>query len=185
MRKFSAYILLVAMLVCMFSCKRGPRVIPRGDMTKIYAEMFLLDETISDSRELRRMADTSRVYEAVLEKYGYTVEDYLASQEKYILDAGRYVKMLKKAVRSLEAENKVLEKEKERIDAIAQAQENIRRFAPEKVYYMTGLHNPNRFGNDTLKFCVDTSGGEWTFEPAFGLDTLQVVDTLACLDSLK
>ena len=74
-------------------------------MARIYAEIFLLDERIDNQRQWRRMADTSKVYEAVFEKYGYTAEDYRRSQEKYILDADRYTRILKKSVKILEKEN--------------------------------------------------------------------------------
>lgn len=111
-------------------------VIPKSDMTRIYADMFLADKQIRKDRQLRRVADTSRVYEAIFAKYGYTVEDYNASQEKYIMDARRYVKMVKKAVEILEKENRVLKDEKSRLDALLQARKGVMRYAPYRIYLL-------------------------------------------------
>lgn len=105
-------------------------------MAHIYADMFLADKQLRKDGQLRRIADTSRVYEAIFEKYGYTLEDYNASQEKYILDARRYVKILKKSVTILEKENRILKEEKARLDAILMAKEGVLRFAPYRIYLL-------------------------------------------------
>lgn len=156
MKRLLSYSLLAALLVTALSCHRNGTPIPRGDMSRIYAEMFLLDQRIGSDWNKRRMADTTLVYEAVFAKYGYTADDFRASQEKYIKDARRYAKMLKKSVSILESENKVLKKEKARLDAILEARRGTDRYSPNRILLL-----------DTLTFLDSIS----SFDFQEGLDT--------------
>lgn len=92
-RRFPAYLLLVLCLIS--SCKRGNRVIPKDKFAEIYAEMFVLDQWLDDNREVRRRADTTLVYAPVLDKYGYSYNDYLLSVEEYMRDPMRYSRILR------------------------------------------------------------------------------------------
>lgn len=92
-RRLPAYLLLVLCLIS--SCKRGNRVIPKDKFAEIYAEMFVLDQWLDDNREVRRRADTTLVYAPVLDKYGYTYNDYLLSVEEYMRDPMRYSRILR------------------------------------------------------------------------------------------
>ena len=130
-------------------------MIPRKDMTKIYADMFLLDEQISRCN-LGRIADTTFVYGAVLEKYGYDEGDYKASQEKYLKDPGRYARMLKKSVEILKEQKKEFLKQKEKLDAIRDAERYRLRFAPHRIFLL-----------DTLDY-----GVLFNFDFQKGMDTL-------------
>ena len=144
------------MYVLAVSCHRGGTPIPRSDMSRIYAEMFLLDQRMGTNWDLRRQADTMLVYEAVLARYGYTVDDYRASQEEYIKDPRRYTKMLKKSVGILTNEKKALTKEKDRMDAILEARRGTSRFSPNRILLL-----------DTLFFLDSIS----SFDFQKGLDT--------------
>lgn len=89
-------LLLVALLVLAPSCRRDrARVIPRGKMAKIYAEMFMTDQWIQATPRLRTIADTSLVYEPILEQYGYTSEDYQRSVDYYMDDPERFSRILR------------------------------------------------------------------------------------------
>lgn len=136
MRKVFA-ILFACVLLC--SCSHSARVIPRGKMVKIYAEMALTDEYLSNRRELRRIADTSRVYASIFEKYGYTEEDFLASQEKYINDASRYSKMIKKAALLLEDRRSVLKDRRKALDDLELKAMGVMRYAPHFIYLLDSL----------------------------------------------
>lgn len=118
---------VVLTMPCLVSCKRD-KVIPRKEMAEIYAEMFKLDATIVKQRNLQRAADTSRVYAAILEKYGYTEADFLKSQEKYLLDANRYARILKRSQRQLEAELKDLKKERDNRNLKLKLESNRKEF---------------------------------------------------------
>jgi len=113
-------------------------LIPRGTMAKIYAECFMLDQQI-ERQGLKRMADTCFVYGAVLDKYGFTVEDLWFSQEKYIKDANRYTRMLKKSVGILEKEKKELMSQKRIQEEQENAEEYRKRFMPNRVYLLDTL----------------------------------------------
>ena len=86
-----------AMLLCM-ACGREGKVIPKGKMAEIYADMFVADQWITQNYRASRTADTTVVYEAVFRKYGYDSEDYRASVEHYIQDPDRYARILRQTV---------------------------------------------------------------------------------------
>ena len=105
-------ILLAAIMILVPSCKReGPRVIPRSKLAKIYAEMFVMDQWIQLKPGLRTIADTSLVYEPILEKYGYDSDDYQYSVDRYMDDPERFSRILRSTVEILDKEIKSLKKQ--------------------------------------------------------------------------
>lgn len=189
MKRLFSYLIVLLCLMPASSCHRKDRVIPRDKMARIYAEIFLLDEQIDNQRQWRRMADTSKVYEAVFEKYGYTAEDYRRSQEKYILDADRYTRILKKSVKILEKEKALLEEEKKKLDALAKASNNSKRFAPHRIYLMDTLGRDSLLNFDFQKG-LDTAyrGPEmivWADTLKAYTDSLMRADSLRHADSLR
>ncbi|MBR4735482.1 MAG: hypothetical protein IK052_05255, partial [Bacteroidales bacterium] len=58
-------VLAVLALLALSAC--GPRRIPKGEMEDIFYQMFLQDQKIKQDRSLKQMADTSLVYEPILE----------------------------------------------------------------------------------------------------------------------
>ncbi len=136
MKRLLLYVLaLLAVALLSFSCssKKG-RIIPRHQMTQIYAEMFVLDQwTNSSARMHARTLDTTYVYEAVFQKYGYTVDDFLASMDYYLYDPERYRWMIEDAVAIIRKEEEELraaydkaeaEKEEERLRLLDKMREN-------------------------------------------------------------
>lgn len=95
--KILKHIFPVVVAVMLFSsCSGGEgKVISRGDLAEIYAEMLMADQWIAKHPELRRTADTSLVYEPILNKYGYTTEDYVRSVDVYMDDPERYSRILR------------------------------------------------------------------------------------------
>lgn len=98
MKRFPAYLVVLALAVglSLASCGKKERVIPKEKMAEIYAEMYVLDQWLDDNRSLRREADTSLVYAPVLDKYGYTYDDYLNSVDVYMKDPTRYSRILRR-----------------------------------------------------------------------------------------
>lgn len=125
-------------------------------MAQIYAEMFLLDQRINGDSHMRRVADTTRVYEAVLAKHGYTLEDYALSQEHYIKDARRYTKMLKKSVEIIHEEGLELKKEKSIEDAVFAAKSGVKRFAPHRICLLDTLTYSDSLFNFDFQEGLDT-----------------------------
>lgn len=130
MKRFPAYLVVLALAVglSLASCGKKERVIPKEKMAEIYAEMYVLDQWLDDNRSLRREADTSLVYAPVLDKYGYTYDDYLNSVDVYMKDPTRYSRILRRTseilgsrLTELKVEKKAQEdalKESRRLDSL-------------------------------------------------------------------
>ena len=130
MKRFPAYLVVLALAVglSLASCGKKERVIPREKMAEIYAEMYVLDQWLDENRSLRREADTSLVYAPVLDKYGYTYDDYLNSVNVYMKDPTRYSRILRRTseilgsrLTELKVEKKAPEdalKESRRLDSL-------------------------------------------------------------------
>ena len=94
--------LVLFFLAITFSCSDGGKVILRKKMVSIYADMFVADQWLNQNYKAERVADTSFVYEAIFEKYGYDSEDYRASVDYYIQDPDRFARILRQTVLELE-----------------------------------------------------------------------------------
>lgn len=115
------------------SCSKGPEVIPKRQMEKIYHEMFLADQWLIDNPEKRSLADTTWFYAPIFEKYGYDIEDYRASVDFYLSDPKRYADMLGRVVKGFQDESAAIqrninqqEKIRHRADSIARAMKAYR-----------------------------------------------------------
>lgn len=123
-KPFLSVVSVVAILVCICSCSKSGKVIPRSKLAKIYAEMFVVDAWLDTAPyESRRMADTLRVYEPIFREYGYTTEDYRASVSYYLQDPDRFSRILKKTSHILSEDIEDLHREQE----IMVEQEELRR----------------------------------------------------------
>mgnify|MGYP003445798638 FL=1 len=69
MRSILRYIvILTASVLVLSSCgKDEAEVIPRAKLAKIYAEMLVTDQWVTSTPGVRMIADTSLVYEPILE----------------------------------------------------------------------------------------------------------------------
>ena len=108
----------MTVMVCvlsLLSCgKDEGKVIPRSKLADIYAEMFLTDQWIN-TLPLRKIADTSLVYEPILERYGYSTKDYQKTVEVYLDDPERFSRVLRTTVEILDGRLKELDEIKERM----------------------------------------------------------------------
>ncbi|MCR4844417.1 MAG: DUF4296 domain-containing protein [Bacteroidales bacterium] len=109
MRKWFHIVLLFLLAV---SC--GPRKISRDDMERIMTDILVQDQQIKQDRNLKKQADTSLVYEGILDSYGYDTDDFLYSLEYYLSDPSRMEKIMGDVAEKLEAETKVVAGEIER-----------------------------------------------------------------------
>lgn len=149
MKRLGSYLLLASVaMFCICCTPKG--VIPRDDLSKIYAEMFMLDQHLNAQSELRSMVDTVRVYEHIFKKYGYTTEDYIFSMDYYVKNPDRYGKVLKETQSILEKEKSALIAERDKQEsaqmeerdyqyARAQRLEGFRRFEPKRFYMLDSL----------------------------------------------
>lgn len=92
------HIMISAAMLCgaFASCSNDEAdIIPRSKLARIYAEMLVTDQWITSTPGVRMIADTSLVYEPILEKYGYDAEDYRKSVENYMNDPERFARILR------------------------------------------------------------------------------------------
>ena len=179
---------IVVFLALAVSCT-GPRTIPRDKLGDIFHDMFLQDQQIKNDVSLKRIADTSLVYQGIFEDYGYTTDDYLHTINKYIRDPEKLSKVFEKVAERLLDEAKDIKKQvdfeewqkrflaiyKHRIDTTSLPRVPLG--AVDTMYFRLHKDEVRYFPPpDTLTPVLDTM--------VFRLDTLAVCETLALCDSL-
>lgn len=185
-----AHILSVmAMLLILAGCSCSKaKVIPRGKMAEIYAEMLVMDQWILDNHRVRSQADTSLVYEPIFESYGYTTEDYRASVEHYMKDPERYSRILRRTTEILDGrilELKEIKKAEDRRKAVKPYRIN-----PFRLYYHRSVQRLWEFGDsvsvevDSLVPVLEIHFHETSDTTYDGLNMIIKIDSLAVKDSL-
>ncbi len=181
---------LIAAVALFSSCgKDEAEIIPRKKLAKIYAEMLVTDQWITATPGVRRIADTSLVYEPILEKYGYDTEDYLKSVDFYMDDPERFSRILRTSGEILEEQIAELKIEKARLDAMdllpkIEVEFNVSDFFP----YMADEPYVHYF--DSLDVVLDTISQMYQLVSIERGDTLYdglrmvFADSLALEDSL-
>ena len=117
-RHISAILALSLFLISCSKDKDEGKVISRSKLAEIYAEMLMTDQWITGTPGIRQIADTSLVYEPILEKYGYTSADYRKSVDKYMDDPERFSRILRTTGELLDKRLTSLKKRKEELDHI-------------------------------------------------------------------
>lgn len=103
-------------------------MIPRSKMADIYMEMLMTDQWINDSPGMRMIADTSLVYEPILDKYGYDKLDYIYSVDHYMHDPERFSRILRTTAEKLDKRIKHLHKLKRQQELEAAAAKEFEAF---------------------------------------------------------
>lgn len=120
--------LLVSVLVLAVSCSKDEaKVIPRSKLSEIYAEMLMTDQWILSAKGMRLIADTSLVYKPILDKYGYTTEDYMKTVDVYMDDPERFAKVLRTTSEILGEREERLRKKKAELDAKAAKEREMKK----------------------------------------------------------
>lgn len=153
MRLRPGHILAFALMaLTVLSCGRA-RVIPRGKLEDIYAEMFLTDQWLRDNQDVKKTADTLLVYEPIFNRYGYTTDDYLKTVEHYMREPDKYAKILKKTAKKLEKKESEIQKAIKAIEhaeglhlsPIHASDTLLRRFRPDSFYLGRPSVRANRY----------------------------------------
>ena len=85
---------LLAALFFFFAASCSDRMpVPRKVMQRIYFDMMLADSFVETEPHARMASDSIAVYPPLIEKYGYTVEQFLASQEILLKDPEKMSKI--------------------------------------------------------------------------------------------
>jgi hypothetical protein len=135
------------------------KIIPRGKMAEIYAEMLMTDQWISSTPGMRMIADTSLVYEPILEKYGYDNLDYVMSVDHYMNDPERFSRILRSTGEILESRLKELRKMKRQIELEEEALNNMLKFQTDYSFdeYFPYMHDePYVHYYDSVTFELDS-----------------------------
>ena len=176
--------------------EKDGKVIPRGTLAEIYAEMLVVDQWIANDMSLKRQADTSFVYAPILEKYGYTPDDYRKSVDHYMHDPERYSRILRTSAEILGERLSELKIEKARLDRIAGIKVYESDLTPEDfaLYLRDSLimyHDSLTFEADSLKMIyrlIPHETSDTVYEGVamvIKVDSLSVVaDSLAAVDSV-
>ncbi len=113
MKRCTLLMILGALLLS--SCSSAP--IPQRKLMNIYYEMFTTDQLVTETPGYRAQADSLSVYGGILERHGYTVEDYLAAVDFYLRKPEAFARMMKKVQTRINREITQMEAEEERMRA--------------------------------------------------------------------
>lgn len=191
MRSILRYIvILTASVLVLSSCgKDEAEVIPRAKLAKIYAEMLVTDQWVTSTPGVRMIADTSLVYEPILEKYGYDIEDYLLSVDNYMNDPERFSRILRTSGEIIEKRLKELRKQQHILELIANLPKIESDFKPQE-YFTYLFDEPYVHYYDSLGVEIDSLKWDYRFVPIETADTIYdrirmiIRDTLPPVDSL-
>ena len=159
--KLWKYILPLMAVVLFASCssKDEAEVIPRNTLADIYVEMFMTDQWISSMPGMRNIADTSLVYEPILQKYGYDKLDYIHSVDVYMNDPERFSRILRTTMDKLDKRIADLEKKLKEQQLAEEAARKIESFKQDysfKEYFPYLEDEPYVHYYDSLTFEVDS-----------------------------
>lgn len=194
MRLRHILIILIAVLAFFPSCRReAAKVIPRGKLAKIYAEMLVTDQWVQSTLTLRRMADTSLVYDPILEKYGYTQVDYQYTVEKYMDDPERFSRILRNTAGILDAQIKDLRKKQHQLNLQTIQQKKLESTElPELKHFLNAIDDYRpldwadtvRIELDSVYFVHKITRIPYTDTVYEGVRMIVAADTLAVRDSI-
>lgn len=198
-RHIPAFLTLVMLLFP--SClKEEDKVIPKGKLAKIYAEMLLTDQWIQDTPGIRSVADTSLIYEPILEKYGYDKMDYLHTVDRYLDDPERFSRIWRETSDILDARLKEAKKRRAALDDVEARIREREKYAVD--FDLAGIfpcmfEEPFIHYHDSLAVQIDSSIrayrlvtvvlADTTYEGVVmnvRVDSLALADSLALVDSL-
>ena len=163
--------------------------------------MLVTDQWIIPNPGNRRQADTSLVYEPILQKYGYTSADYRKSVDVYLNDPERFGRILRSAGEILDKKLAALKERKEEIiraEALKALREAMKIDVDVDIetYFPYLADEPYVHYFDSLSVEPDTLSiyrfrnidrGDTIYRDLrmIILDSLQVADTLLVKDSIE
>lgn len=89
-------------LLLLTSC--GNSLIPRGKLSRIVADIYLSDKFVNNTAEMVSKADSTMLYEPILNSYGYTSDDFIRTIEYYVERPAKLKTVYLKAQESLQLE---------------------------------------------------------------------------------
>ena len=197
------HIAAIAAILTLFLTSCGGdrvKVIPRDELAQIYAEMMMTDQWIINTPNVRLIADTSLVYEPILEKYGYDKMDYLHTVDRYLDDPERFSRIWRETSDILDARLKEAKKRRAALDDVEARIREREKYAVD--FDLAGIfpcmfEEPFIHYHDSLAVQIDSSIrayrlvtvvlADTTYEGVVmnvRVDSLALADSLALVDSL-
>jgi len=167
MRGRAVHIFLLLALWPVFTGCGRPRIIPEKKMVRIYKDMFIADTWIRDRKDVRKLADSSLVFDPIFERYGYRFEDFDESVRYYLDKPDLFLKIVNQASDEVRAVGDRLSAE---ADAEKEWQEELDGYRRSYTY--------RDFSSDSLRWAG--SGAYWSGLPE-SADSLATADC----DTLK
>ena len=150
--------------------------------------MLVLDQRIRNNPQLASTADTTLVYEPILNKYGYSGKDYAKSVARYMKDPEAFGKIFKDTREILDSHIKDLKRARQKADSLRNAIES-KTFLRAPIYMDIACDTVRI---DTVAVSIDSLGiyswrrfvPDTLYDgPVYRLrakaDTVAVADTLA------
>ena len=181
MKKCFGHIVALAAfaMILLASCKEEDKVIPRDKLARIYAEMLVTDQWILTTPNVRTIADTSLVYEPILEKYGYDSDDYRRSVDHYMDDPERFARIFRETDEILELRIKKVTQEKHELEQLEAKKKKIEKFRKD---LNLGEYFPYLHGKPYVRFYDSLSVAMDDFN-VYRLEPVETADTL--FDGIK
>ena len=184
-------VLLAVLTASLSACdKSEEKVIPRAKLSRIYAEMLMTDQWISMTPDVRMIADTSLVYEPILNQFGYTTADYMHSVNVYMNDPERFSRILRHTSEILDKRLKELRRTKGQMEEARLAAIIKTNFRAEDIFPYLG-EEPYVHYYDSITFVLDSLTSAYILKSVEKSDTVYdrlrmiiLSDTLS-VDSLK
>lgn len=187
MKRGLLHIAALVVLMCgiISSCgKDDTKVIPRKKMARIYAEMLMTDQWITSTPGIRMIADTSLVYEPILEKYGYDSDDYRRSIDAYMDDPERFARILRTTGEILQERISELRKQQILLDMKANLPDLKYDISWDEFFpYM--FDEPYVHNYDSLAFEPDSAMWIYRLKSIERADTIYDRIRMIILDSLE
>lgn len=175
MKQTLTHIILSALIaVILLACGKADEqeVIPRKQLSRIYAEMLMTDQWITTTRDMRKIADTTLVYEPILMKYGYTSEDYRHTVDVYLNDPERFSRIWRET-------SKILEKRVSELKKLqVQIEEAERRRKAITTDFDAAIHFPYMHDEPYVHYYDSVSVEMDSLTRSYRLKSIETADTV-------
>ncbi|MDR2382352.1 MAG: DUF4296 domain-containing protein [Prevotellaceae bacterium] len=112
-------VFIVFILTASVSCSKQ-KIIPENVLAEIIYEMYITDAVLlTHESSIMRYKDSLKIYEPVVEKFGYSFDDLRRTFLKYTANDGKLQSVLKKVIKRIEAEKNIY-KESARIEKLSE-----------------------------------------------------------------
>lgn len=161
---------VIALLICatIVGCKHD-KEIPEEDLINIFHDAFIANAYLAKERAVPN--DSMIIYEPILEKYGYTVEEFRnALQEISQRKSARVSDLLTKASERLEQEAAI---EKKRLIIMDTIDNTAKRTFTRTIYQDSLIHVKRLKDTTKLRVSIkDIIPGDYTLSFTYYIDTL-------------